>query len=173
MIKKKLIRKVLPAPLPEEKVPVPDFVVEVDAPEEFPAPKEKVPAPKEEVPQEDSEEDSQEDSDDEDYHPVPPQFFTSLEEELPKGEVLLVIRKSEYEAMKQRIEELEGAKTAKKFVPKKEYKYKYEIHEDHEVKVCKRKEDDADDKVNKRREYQRERYRMIYAKKNEEERRKK
>ena len=163
IIKKKLIRKVLPAPLPveevpapEEKVPVPDFVVEVDA-------------PKEEVPQEDSEEDS----DDEDYHPVPPQFFTSLEEELPKGEVLLVIRKSEYEAMKQRIEELEGAKTAKKFVPKKEYKYKYEIHEDHEVKVCKRKEDDADDKVNKRREYQRERYRMIYAKKNEEERRKK
>ena len=148
-IKKKLIRKVAPAPLPE-KVPVPDFEVEVDDPEE--------------------------DSDDEDYHPVPPQFFQSLEEELPKGEVLLVIKKSDYEAMKERIAELESAldkKTANKFVPKKEYQYKYEIHEDHEVKVCKRKDDSEDEKVNKRREYQRERYRMIYAKKNEEERRKK
>jgi hypothetical protein len=141
IIKKKLIRKVVPAPLPVEEVP----------------------APVEEV---------EEDSDDEDFHPVPPQFFTSLEEELPKGEVLLVIRKSEYEAMKQRIEELEGARTAKKFIPKKEYQYKYEIHEDHQVKECNRKEDSEDEKVNKRREYQRERYRMIYAKKNADERKK-
>jgi hypothetical protein len=86
-------------------------------------------------------------------------------------------RKAEFIKLSVRVRELEAqlakkptAKVADTFVAKEGKAYKYEIHADHEVAVGTRKEMSADEKVNARRAYQRERYRQIYALKKANER---
>jgi hypothetical protein len=54
------------------------------------------------------------------------------------------------------------------FKPKPNRSYKFAIHADFQTKEGKRQELSEDEKVNARRAYQRERYRVIYAAKNKE-----
>jgi hypothetical protein len=81
-------------------------------------------------------------------------------------------RKEEFIKLSVRVRELEAqlakkpaSKVADTFVPREGVAYKYEVHPDNVVAEGVRKEMSADEKVNARRAYQRERYRLIYAKK--------